>query len=182
MKYIRTIRLAAPSTEPVTLTEAKDHLRVSGTTEDTFITAAISAARDSVENYCNRYFATATAKVMFDTFPDSDDPLDLYYPDIDSIESIAYTDFNNAAGTVTTYTLDSDRRVVTPTTTWPTDARSVTVSLTMGAPVALEAVKQAILLVLTDIYENRSAQTPYQIYENRAAMMMMQPYRVNIGI
>jgi len=47
----------AVATEPVTLTEAKSHLRVIGTTDDTFITALISSARDFAEHYTGRALA-----------------------------------------------------------------------------------------------------------------------------
>ena len=49
-----------PATEPLTLTEAKEHLRVDGTDEDTLITSIITVARKLCENYTNRAFITQT--------------------------------------------------------------------------------------------------------------------------
>lgn len=43
--------------EPVTLEEAKAHLRVEFDDDDTYITALISAAREYVESFQNRYIA-----------------------------------------------------------------------------------------------------------------------------
>ena len=39
------------ASEPITLTEAKNFLRVDGTDDDTLITALISAAREMCESY-----------------------------------------------------------------------------------------------------------------------------------
>ena len=43
------VLVTPPATQPVSLTEAKLHLRVSDTTEDTLITALIAAARERAE-------------------------------------------------------------------------------------------------------------------------------------
>ena len=45
-----------PATEPITLVEAKAHLRVDFSDEDTYIDTLIVAARRYCEAYCNRVF------------------------------------------------------------------------------------------------------------------------------
>jgi peptide/nickel transport system permease protein len=50
----------APASEPITLTEAKAHLRVDFDDDDTLITAMIAAARGYVEEHCNRALLTQT--------------------------------------------------------------------------------------------------------------------------
>lgn len=52
--------VTAPATEPVTLTEAKAHCRVSGTDEDTLITSYLLAARRHLEAETRRAFVTQT--------------------------------------------------------------------------------------------------------------------------
>ncbi len=48
------ICLTPPEIEPVTLTEAKAHLRVDGTDEDAMISACITAARERIEHEMRR--------------------------------------------------------------------------------------------------------------------------------
>lgn len=61
--------ITPPAVEPVTLAEAKAHLRVSIPDDDTLIAVLISAARQNAENYMNRQIITATWEVTFDAFP-----------------------------------------------------------------------------------------------------------------
>ena len=61
----------APAKEPVTLTEAKAHLRIEQEIddEDDYVTALITAAREQVEIYCNRALITQTVQLKTDRFP-----------------------------------------------------------------------------------------------------------------
>jgi hypothetical protein len=59
----------APSAEPVTLLEAKAHLRVDVTDDDLLITNLISAARVHAENVCRRAFVTQKWDLYLDSFP-----------------------------------------------------------------------------------------------------------------
>ena len=57
------------ASEPITLTEAKNFLRVDGSDDDTLISALISAAREMCESYCRRILVTTTIVEYFDGFP-----------------------------------------------------------------------------------------------------------------
>lgn len=59
----------APATEPVTLEEAKLHLRVMDSSEDALISILISAARIHAENVCRRVFVTQKWDLFLDAFP-----------------------------------------------------------------------------------------------------------------
>lgn len=186
-KYIRTVRLTAPVTEPITLSEAKAQLRISDgfTTDDTFINAIISASRAAVEDYCNRYFATANCALLFDTFPIADRPLNLPLPDILSLTELSYVDDDDAIQIIAlvNLTLDAERQTITPDGAWPTDAKSVRVEVSAGPPVEFVAPKQSMFLFLTDMYDNRTATIVGTIVaDNPAAQMLMQPFAVEMGI
>jgi len=58
-----------PVQEPISLFEAKDHLRVSVDDEDLLIYSLIKAARKKIESDCNRYLITQTVEIYFDRFP-----------------------------------------------------------------------------------------------------------------
>ncbi|MGH9505048.1 MAG: head-tail connector protein [Terriglobales bacterium] len=58
-----------PTSEPVSLDEAKNFLRVDITDDDDFISLMITAARESCEAFCNRSFATKGYLQTLDAFP-----------------------------------------------------------------------------------------------------------------
>jgi uncharacterized phiE125 gp8 family phage protein len=57
-----------PATEPITLTEVKDSLRITTTAQDTFLTQCITDARIYAENYTGRKFITQTIVGYADNF------------------------------------------------------------------------------------------------------------------
>ncbi len=188
--FDRIIRLTQPITEPVTLAEAKAQLRFDGTEEDALITSLISVARDYVEGFTGHYWAKATFAIFFDDFPPLDIPMDIVIPDIESIDTITYIDTNQDDQSITTgTTLDAERRWLRNDNAWPTDAISVRMGITAGvdngsSPVGLipNAIKQGILLVITDLYNNRASLTTMQTYKNEAVDMLIFPYRTRLGI
>lgn len=183
--YLRTIRLTSPATEPVTLTEAKAQLLVDHNEDDNLITGLISVARAKAENYCNRYFADATAALLFTAFPDDlSDPVQIPVPDVQSVDAVSYIDADNASQSLAGTTFDAEYQYLWPSSQWPTsDVQGVRVAVTVGAPVEIVAVKQAILIMITDLYENRGSTVVGSINTStEAAEMLLQPYRVEIGI
>jgi uncharacterized phiE125 gp8 family phage protein len=61
--------LARGTAEPVTLAEAKLHLRVDLSDDDALITAMISAARDMVERYTSRTLIYTAYRLTMDNWP-----------------------------------------------------------------------------------------------------------------
>lgn len=62
-------RIDGPDAEPLTLQEAKAHLRVDHTDEDTLITAYIQAAREHVEAILNRSLVRTYWRLTLPEFP-----------------------------------------------------------------------------------------------------------------
>tara|TARA_Y100000310_G_C20701393_1_gene830269 strand:- start:2876 stop:3454 length:579 start_codon:yes stop_codon:yes gene_type:complete len=188
--FDRIIRVDEPTTEPVTLAEAKEQLRFDGTEEDDYITGLISVARDYIEKFCNRYWASADAILTFDFFPVGSTPFDLNWPDISVLNTVTYRDTDNAEQTISTgLYIDSDLRQMYSAADWPLDETSVKVNVTMGpdagaspAETIPPAIKQAILLVITDLYNNRATVTTMQTYENEAVSNLAHPYRTQLSI
>ncbi len=59
----------APTEEPATLAEAKLHLKVENTADDTLISDLISSARELCEKETGRAFITQTWQLFLDRFP-----------------------------------------------------------------------------------------------------------------
>lgn len=69
MRYRSLKRLTQPAVEPVTLTEAKAHCRVDIATDDAYIAALITAAREYCEDYCDETFVYSQYRMTLDSFP-----------------------------------------------------------------------------------------------------------------
>jgi uncharacterized phiE125 gp8 family phage protein len=65
------VQTFAPAVEPVTLAEAKNHLRLDAdlTTDDTLVTMLIAAARRYAESYTGRSFVAQGWRLVADAFP-----------------------------------------------------------------------------------------------------------------
>lgn len=183
MNY-KTITITAPVSEPITLAEAKEQLRLEAafTLDDDYIGALISVARDRAENYCNRYFTEQEiAIVFFQAFPLS--VLVLPFPDLTSVDAITYTDTANATQTFTAFTFNADTQQVIADDTFPTDAVNIKVVVTTAAPVEFIGAKQGMLMNLTDMYELRTESIlGVSVAVNPAVNLLLHQYRVNEGI
>ena len=89
---------AQPATEPITLVEAKSHLRVTFADEDTYINTLITSARKYCEAYCNRVFITQTWRQNENAWSY---PIKLMVNPVISLTSLKYIDTNEAQQTIT---------------------------------------------------------------------------------
>jgi len=97
----------------------------------------------------------------------------------------AGTDYTLAAG----YVLDAERERITSADDWPSADGGVRVEVTIGldfsaspAPLFSPAIKQAILLYVSDMFEVRADLSLVQTYDNKAAEFLLYPHRVKIGV
>ena len=68
MQLLNLRVVTPPEAEPLTLAEAKEHLRVDLPIEDALIEALVVAAREWTENYCRRSWIVRTLKLHLDYF------------------------------------------------------------------------------------------------------------------
>ena len=159
----------APTIEPVSLVEAKRHLRVEADEENADITEMIAAARRSCEKWTDRQFVTATWRLTLGGFPNAGDTLSVPLPLLQSVTSIQYIDPDGVTQTwnVAKYDVDTDSKPgrIVPAfgESWPTtrsDIDSVTIVFVAGygAETAVPfKVRQAIKLLVGHWFANRES-------------------------
>ena len=160
-----------PAGLPVTLEEAKLHLRVVHDDEDALITRLIGAATEDAERYQGRAYITRTLRMHLDRFPGAGDPIYLPFPPVQQVLAVQYTDAAGQQHTVpaTDYVADLARSparlVPAPDKGWPlTSLRpvaGVTVTYVAGygddPQDVPENIRSAILLLVGHLYEHREA-------------------------
>lgn len=72
--------ITAPSVEPISLEQAKAHLRVDTTDQDDLIESLISAARERIEDETGRALITQTLEIALDYFVEPPDLRYVTYP------------------------------------------------------------------------------------------------------
>ena len=168
MRYTLT-QTTAPSIEPITLTEAKAHLRIDSSTEDALISGLIAAARRMAEAYTQRQLITATYTMKMDDFPYGEGVIYIPRTPLGSVTSITYVDANGSTQTLSTdvyEVLKNDVNacaVLKPGQLWPSvrteKYEAVTVTFTAGYGSATTdipaAVRSAMYLIIGNLFENR---------------------------
>lgn len=167
MRY-RSLTRGNPVVEPVSVADAKLHLRVDTEDDDLYIAGLVSAAREWCENYCQRTFVHTQLVMKLDTFPHE---IELPRPPVAT--ATAYT------ATTVTYTLEGGSSATLATSeyrvdrsaepgvirtvyagTWPShllDANSVAVTWWAGfgadGTACPKVVKPAILMLVAHWYD-----------------------------
>jgi len=174
------VLVTGPASEPVTLAEAKNHLRIDANDEDDYISSLITVARQHIENAGNLALLTQTWKLACDEFPwrmrkfpwETEGRLDeiLIYPGpLIAVSSIKYYDTDGLQQTLATteYAVDSSSK---PARVYPAYGKywpatrsipnAVEINFTAGyanAASVPQQLKEAMLLLIAHLYENRDA-------------------------
>ena len=172
MRYRSLTRAAQPVVEPVSLADAKTHLRVDTESDDDHILALISAAREWCENYTQRTFIHTQWTMTFDTFPWE---IELPRPPVAVASGNTATTITYAMETGGTATLATSQYRVDRTAepgvirtvyagTWPShllDRNSISVTWWGGygedGGKVPKVVRSAILMLVAYWYERRLA-------------------------
>jgi uncharacterized phiE125 gp8 family phage protein len=171
-RYRSVRRLVNPAVEPVSLADAKAHLRVDSADDDVLIGSLIKVAREWVEEYLDRSLIFTQWQVKADLWP-----VEFEVPRPPIATQGTYTavtlSYNAVAGGTTNVDPSQFRvdRDSTPAVvrnvyngTWPSDALydSNAITLTFwagygdsGAAVP-QSIKHAILFLVAHWYENRT--------------------------
>ena len=181
----------APTSEPITLAEAKKHCEIGAEVNhhDEHLERLIQAARVYVENFTGRQICTATWDLYADSWPA--DSLAIYLPKgpIQSVSSITYVDENGATQTWSSanYTLSSSREPAVVRlayqATWPAyrfqpDSIRVRFVAGYGAAAAVPmGIKQAVLLLIGGWFLNREIETTSNLKWMQSAENLLLQYR-----
>jgi uncharacterized phiE125 gp8 family phage protein len=194
--------ITAPVVEPITLVEAKSHLRVDHDADDVLIASMIQSTRGYCEQWTARAFITQTWELVIDEFPTNEVQIPL--PPLQSVTSIKYDDGAGVEQTLGTleYEVDDVSQpgwVVPVTTGWPSTfegINAVRIRYVAGydpgtdSPVDLAAnvppsIKAAMLLYLGQLYENREdvvVGTVVNRMPTGSIEHLLRPYRVALGM
>lgn len=177
--------VTAPTSEPVSLSEMKSHMRLDGNDDDSYVTKCIKAARQWIEGQTKRALVTQTVDYAIDSnwpmwngLPMIRLPLN----PIASVSSITYVDSNGTSQTLATsqYTVAARTHgsYIVPAygVTWPSVRdvpEAITVRFVAGADTVDEDLKIAVKILASYYYENRETSSGAP----RAVEALISPYR-----
>lgn len=189
--------ITPPIEEPITLLEAKSHLRIDIDDDDALITALIKAAREHAEMITRRSFITQTWELSLDNWPYGDE-LVLPLPPLQTVLSVKYIDSAGIEHLFETdkYIIDASsepgRIVLKSGYAWPSEilqtANAIHIQFIAGYGSTAEVpqaevpqtVKQAMLLMIGWWYEQREAAIIQNIAREvpMAVEALLWPYRI----
>ena len=190
--------VTAPDSLPVTLDDAKAHLRVVTTDEDALIAVLIEAATDYAESFLGRALVARTLDRFMDAFPTG--AIELPLPPLISVTGVFYVDTAGVEQEFTTFEVDTasepGRVYLVPTVDWPTprvSANAVRVRYRAGyvdatvspaSGVIPQSIEAAILLIIGTLYEHRETvvigQTPALV--PWSAEQLLRRHRVELSM
>jgi uncharacterized phiE125 gp8 family phage protein len=179
--------ITAPAVEPVSLADAKAHLRVDTDDEDALITRLIAAARGAAERATGRAFVAQTWRLWLDVWPD-DWAIEIPRPPLLGVNSVTtYDTSGNAsvvgAGSYLVDVVSVPGRIVFKNTVLPPvnlrEANAIAVEFEAGygdeADDVPAGIVAGVLAWIAHLYERRGeGETP----PPAQALALLAPYRV----
>ncbi len=157
----------SPSTTPISVAEAKQHLRIDHDGDDNYIATLIAVATANVEEFLRKAMIQQTRREDVHEFPAAQFVLEL--PPLQSVTSLEYTATDGSTATVGSTVYDVDvvnipgRVILGKDQTWPTPIESqhdaVRLTYVTGYATASSAVpptyQHALKLLIERYYEYR---------------------------
>lgn len=185
-----TLKLStAPTSEPITLTEAKQHCALDAaiTDFDAQLSSYITAARQRIEDDTQRAFITQTWTAKLDCLPS--ECIELYRCPVASVSSITYVDTDGATQTwaSTNYQVDTNsepgRIIPAYGVSWPSyreQMHAITITFIAGygaASAVPENAKQVIRYLIEQYWNSRSTLSDYELraYNNLIRSITYSP-------
>ena len=152
---------------PVSLTEAKSHLKVDTSADDTYITSIIKASTQLSEEYTNRFFIDTVIEQTCSDFAQLET---LFKSKVSAVTHVKYYDSDNSLQTLSS-TIYNTQLQYEPSQIQLADNQSFpsftkrndavvaryTVGYGSAASDVPEVIKQAILLTIGNFYQNRNS-------------------------
>lgn len=172
-------QLTQADAEPVSLEDAKAHLRVVHNSDDMMISSLIRAARENVEATTGRALASADYLWSVEHWPTSRMRLPLL--PVASVDSVTYLDPDGVRVEMDPahYEFDDERASLGI----PCWRRSVNVKFRADPGEVPASLKAAVLMLVADMYENAEASAVGPAFsENPTFQRLVFPWRVNLGV
>ena len=184
---MRLNQIALPQVEPVTLAEAKLHLRIDGNEEDVLLTALITAARLRAENNIKRAFITQTWEMILD---EAKAEIEIPLPPLHAVTKIKVIAEDGTETDVDDETYIVDRGAGQPGRvrlksgySWPTHRNFASFIITFEAGYGDAAenvpgpIREAIKVIIANMFENRGDSKAAEEIP-ALAVSLLWPYRI----
>lgn len=197
--------IAAPSVQPLTLSEVKEHCRVNHSYDDAILQLYLEAATayaDGPEGFLGRALVTQTWELVIDEFPENEIKIPL--PPLQSVTSVTYDDAGGVEQVLATdqYTVDSASEPgwIVPVSpgSWPgtfEGINAVRIEFVAGYPPTSDSppdlrgnipdsIKAAILLSVGSFYEHRETVVVGQAATHLpwGAEQLLRRHRIQLGM
>ena len=183
--------VSAPAIEPITLSEAKTHLRVDGATDDTLVNSLIVTSRLHIEAALSIALITQNWRLVLDCWPVGD-TLNVPLRPLSAVTEVRVIDGQGVPKIIDAISYSVDLvsnvpRIISRSGYWPmpgvrTSGIEIDVAAGYGDTTVdvPQPIRQALLLLIAHWYENRepaAIATPAARIPDTVGSLL-EPYRV----
>lgn len=174
--------LKQPAIEPISLDEMKTYLRLDTNQENPLVEQLIKVARRMIEDYTSRALITQVHRVMtnFDECPDGNVVLPI--APVQGLHALPQIMIGKSMEKVSGHKLDQSRsQARVQINTYYSDESTICIDYRCGygdtADDVPDPLKQAILLLVAELYENRPGDKPSTVLPG-FVRALINPYRI----